>query len=328
MSLTEAPHSFKKPSTSEELSAPGKVFLCGEYAALAGLPAAVLCLAPRFRAVKRGPVSGQSFSDFPVRSPVGRLLHWARAFSSDLPELGEFLDPVQGAGGFGASTAQFILAYTQLARHFQWEMSWQQAWKLYRELMSDEPQIPSGADLVAQALGGLVVFTSAELKVERLGGAAETQLEASASLLIFAATNQAGRKVATHEHLRMISERQLVTPESEFIKRLADPLAEALGGLHAGSVSRLGPALTEYAGVLAAYDLEAPAARADRLALSQLPGVFGVKGCGAMLADAVMVCVQPDSETRGRVIQAAQARQLILVPQPQAAQAGAAGITG
>ena len=65
--------------------------------------------------------------------------------------------------------------------------------------------------------------------------------------------------------------------------------------------------------VLALHGLEAPAARADRLAIQELDGVIGVKGAGAALADGVVVCVRPDSGVREQVIAAALGRGLKLM---------------
>ncbi len=298
MSQTEA-------QRSSSGSAPGKVFLLGEYAVLAGKPAALLALAPRFECVHRNFAGSEAFAAFPEKSPVGRLLRWAVRLSPKLPDLGYFVDPLAGAGGFGASTAQYLLAYTQLAQALDWERGWLRAWTLYRELMSDEPIVPSGADLVSQALGGLTVFSSERLLAERLDGVLDP-----AALLVFAATGHAGRKVATHEHLRSIADRGLIEPGSLLLATLAAPLAQGLAALRSGSHERLGPALTAYAEALAGHGLEAPAAREDRLALHAIEGVIGVKGAGALLSDGVVVCVRPDTEVRAQVIAAASARGL------------------
>jgi hypothetical protein len=92
---------------------------------------------------------------------MARLLDWAQ--TQGLPELGlEWVDPYQGAGGFGASTAQFALAYFAFmqasAERAETAGDWKSAWDLYRSLMGSDVLVPSGADLVAQWQGGVVEF--------------------------------------------------------------------------------------------------------------------------------------------------------------------------
>jgi hypothetical protein len=75
-----------------------------------------------------------------------------------------------------------------------------------------------------------------------------------------------------------------------------------------------GGAVTRAALALAEAGLESPEARADREALCRLPGVWGVKGCGALLSDSVLVVVEPGRNSeRAQLIEAAQHRGLRLV---------------
>src|SRR3954465_7430670 len=104
-------------------SVPGKVFVLGEYAVLADHPALIATVGPRFR-TDFGKDSGATpgAPDFHPRSPAGRLLSQARAARVSLPSFG-FVDPYRGAGGFGASTAQFALLYRALAQEMGLELS-------------------------------------------------------------------------------------------------------------------------------------------------------------------------------------------------------------
>src|SRR4051812_12557045 len=105
---------------SAALSSPGKVFVLGEYAVLDGRPAVVASVGPRFSMdVREGTAP---FHPHP-QSPVARLMDWAdRAGAYDSSEMKlDFQDPFHGAGGFGASTAQFALAYRVLAAGAGWD---------------------------------------------------------------------------------------------------------------------------------------------------------------------------------------------------------------
>src|SRR5262245_22216155 len=115
------------------LSAPGKAFILGEYAVLGGLPAVIAAVPPRFQ-LRAGESTGHGFH---AESPAGRLLEYTSAKGVAIPPL-EFGDPLKGAGGFGASTAQFALVYLALAEKAGWAKDWRSAWILYRELTRTE----------------------------------------------------------------------------------------------------------------------------------------------------------------------------------------------
>jgi mevalonate kinase len=307
------------------VSIPGKVFVLGEYAVLADKPALVATLGRRFRMVFSGlldPSESSEFegelpslelspdcsvlSRFHPQSPAGRLLEWAS--SRGVPVLSElrfqFQDPHGGAGGFGASTAQFALLYSVLAERMDLPANALAARALYRDLMStgNIGLLPSGADLVAQWSGGVVSFDPAAGTVRPSWGDRDW-----GDLLVFSAAAQVGRKVATHDHLRTLKDGELAG--------LADRLAEITrAASRETSGESLGDALDRYADELSEAGLEVEAARADRRALRARPGVLGVKGSGAMLADGVIVLMDSESGLhRASLIEAASARGLRLV---------------
>jgi hypothetical protein len=295
-------------------SIPSKVFLFGEYAVLAGLPAAAVALAPRFSAET---IDGSGGDGVPPRSPWGRLeRHAGRAISL------AFQDPFRGAGGFGASTAQFALAFA----------AWQaasapgapatpsspanavQAWRLYKELSADEAVPPSGADLVAQIHGGVTVFDPAARGCRATGSGIRWD-----SFLVFSATAQEGRKVATHVHLAERAERRDLEPASPLVRALERPLREGLQALDGGDTVALGRAMDAYGRALWSHGLECEATSRDRYALGLLPGVLALKGAGALQSDALIALIDPalpeDEKLHSRraLISAAENRGLELV---------------
>lgn len=76
----------------------------------------------------------------------------------------EFQDPLEGLGGFGASSAQFALLHGlyqlqgQLDVEAERFFDWHSLLKDYRSLHSDGGTPPSGADVVSQCRGGLLIF--------------------------------------------------------------------------------------------------------------------------------------------------------------------------
>ena len=172
-----------------KLAVPSKVFIIGEYAVLDGSPAIVATFAPRFTLACVSSSEAKK-EVFHPDSPAGRLMKQSR-----WEGIWEFVDPYSGSGGFGGSTAEFLLTYAvaQLKSDLNPvpENAWD-AWSRYRRFT---PRA-SGADLVAQWLGGVVVVdlkkqSALQLDTDRIGN----------SILVFSAAHQENRKVKTHEHL-------------------------------------------------------------------------------------------------------------------------------
>lgn len=299
-----------RESVIASYSAPGKVFILGEYAVLGGLPSVIAAVGPRFTLDLLADDEGDSFHP---QSPVARLLDWAGRLGAATTSV-RFNDAQAAgskAGGFGASTAQFALIYRALADHENWDTSWEKVWALYRELtraQRGEGFPPSGADLVAQWSGGIRLFQmkgECAAITEDLSGPFDWS-----RVLVFSAGEQQGRKVATHEHLATLKDR---TRFGELLSALEKPLTRGIAAIREGNVKTLGSALTEYADVLAQAGLEIPATREDRAVLSALPGVLGVKGAGALQADALVVAFGGTEKQRADLIGAAEARNLVLV---------------
>ena len=276
-------------------SAPGKVFLLGEYAVLAGAPAILAALGPRFELRAREAASSDLAESagiahpFAPASPAGRLIAVARERGVRGWEL-DWTDPLAGQGGFGASTAQFALTYLALAPAAGWSSDWTSAWRLYRELASGEPLAPSGADLAIQLQGGVGAFSAS---------AFDPTLTTIRNLpaqpwLVFSATGIPGRKTATHDHLASLAAadfRDPLTPRLRSLSRIAEL---ALDSIRRGQLAEFASALNVYGDALADLGLEHPSTSRERAAIRALPGVWAAKGAGAMQSDTMVVCVDPE----------------------------------
>ena len=296
-----------KAQQCEFASIAGKVFLLGEYAVLMGLPAVVAAVGPRF--TLKGSVDQATLKGTPG-SPLDRLIQFETKENRRDPILMEVVDPHHQRGGFGASTAEFALAYMAYRNQGTPEVQgsgkthWKKVWALYRSLMTDphsQSVAPSGADLVAQWQGGVLFFDPTGPHCMDLW-----PLMDWSGLLIFSATGIPGRKMATHRHLEDLR------LDSRAHDLLEVPLRDGVSAIEAGSFPKLGQAMTAYAEALASLGLETQAAKADREILSKLPGVLGVKGAGAGLSDSVLVALQNHS-ARDQVIERAKSLGLVLV---------------
>jgi len=266
-------------SASTTLSVPGKTFLVGEYLALDGGPSIILATEPRFvlRAAKRqrrSSAAGRPHS-FAGASPAGRL--YVRHDSDFSGWSFRFEDPHRGAGGLGASSAQFLLMYNWLMKTAALQpdlYDWQRLLEEYRVCAwNGEGHPPSGADVVAQAVGGVCEFDGRRLTARRL--------EWSFSSLSFSLL-RTGVKLATHEHLKRAKDAPY--------ELLRETVARASRALLERDEKGLVAAVGRYGEILVGAELTAESTLGLLSALkSQVPGVRAAKGCGAMGADVILV---------------------------------------
>jgi mevalonate kinase len=279
------------------LSVPSKAFLIGEYAVLSGAQALVATFGPRF---SLGPKNraDQNAVVFHPDSPAGRLMKANR-----WEGIWEYTDPYQGTGGFGGSTAEFLLGYaiSQIKSDspIQSPVSDEDAWRAWNRYKEFTP-LASGADLVAQWLGGTV---SVDIK-----GTSARRLELGdlgRCLLIFSAAHQEDRKVKTHEHLTAPAAQ---IKASSYMILLIERATDAISR---GNVHQFASSLNQYGDLLRDAGLEVPATSQDREAIIRIPGVIGVKGTGALQSDGLVVIVDPlELDRRDEIVRAVEKRDL------------------
>lgn len=259
------------------LSAPGKTFLSGEYLALKGGPAVVLSLAPRFRLKVR---RGQGHSPFHPESPAGKLVaqHPEVFAGLDL----EFVNPYN-QGGFGGSTAEFLLANALVQfgpgawTEHQFDLDVRRALSDYRDLHKDHAVKPSGADLVAQSCGWVTGF-------DRRGG--KIQVFAWPFPHLGFMTFATGLKVATHEHLKDLVGR--IEAQPDLFEALETPAQVVWDSFVKRSEGQFLVGMNDFNRALEAMGLVNETVAEKTRLLKQVNGVRVVKGCGALGADVVL----------------------------------------
>lgn len=262
-------------SSSLVFTVPGKSFLAGEYLAMKGGPSLLFTSKPRFELhTKLG--TGKADGIHP-ESPAGKLIAGHQTFFSkyDL----KFVDPHDGRGGWGASTAQFLAAFVfnewresceletlkSLSISRLLESYWKYAW-------NGEGYRPSGADLVAQYKGSLTFF---ERSTGHVGVYGWTFSEIDFALI------PTGKKLPTHEHLKTLADFDASGIEAA--------LAKIRSSLMSGNSAEFVAGVQDNAKALATLGFVAPYTQDFCKELSQKPGVLAVKGCGALGADVVLV---------------------------------------
>lgn len=253
------------------LSAPSKTFLVGEYAVLANGPALVLNTRPRFEL--RVSMGEGRLSGLPAGSPAAR---WLKAREPLLSKFDiEFHDPHAGAGGLGASGAQFLLVHTlttwlqvAFARALQGP-DLKAVWNDLQVLSSGQG---SGADVLAQTVGGVALVQVATTLAEPHPW---PYPELAWSIV------RTHQKVATHEHLAGLDRQALsllVAPASETVSSFG----------RAGWEIFLGHVQT-FAARLRDGGLQAAHALSLVKVLEAEPWCLLAKGCGALGADTVLL---------------------------------------
>ncbi len=258
------------------LSAPGKTFLLGEYVALSGGPALLAATGPRFKLKIHFHCDRPSEEFAHPQSPAGRLL---QKYGDELKEWDlKFVDPYEGAGGLGASSAQFLLLYALLTwknsplLQAERELDLKAVLAAHRECAwNGEGVPPSGADLVAQIRGGLCYFDkkngilkSSRWPFDKLG------------FSLF----KTPFKLATHEHLRTLSE----VPQ----EGLAGWVRAAQKAIEEKKPESFVDAVKGFGAELHRQQLVC-SETSDLLAqLKSSPLVLAGKGCGALGADVIL----------------------------------------
>jgi len=169
---------------------PAKTFIFGEYIALLGGPTLIATTKPDFELHIDESDKTELIGIHP-NSPAGKFYQSEKDFFAHKKI--SFHDPYHGLGGYGASSAQFVLLYR--ARYG--DTHWQQLLNAYHQFAWNGEGIkPSGADVIAQATGDITEFFARENILKKH---AWPFSDAQFSIL------HTQKKLATHEHLKNLS---------------------------------------------------------------------------------------------------------------------------
>ncbi|MDR3187017.1 MAG: hypothetical protein LBT63_01120 [Holosporaceae bacterium] len=252
-------------------SAKSKTFLVGEYAVLFGGSAVLLATDPEFKLLAARTTTGESLAGIGDGSAAHKFYLAHKNVFKNLSI--RFTDPFNGAGGLGASSAQFVLLYKLYLRLSGGNFDAKSFLEEYRTLATcgTASLKPSGADCLTQCYNHSICFSPHDGSVGKI--------EWDFPHLDFAIF-RTGFKVVTHEHLRELRPMD-VSELKEFSSGALQSFVDGDEDSLVENVQNFFNALKEMRLVL-----EQISNLVEKIL--KLDGVLAAKGCGAMGADTII----------------------------------------
>ena len=251
---------------------PCKTFLFGEYAALRQQSAVLITTSPCFIIEK---TTAKELNGIHPDSPAGKYWHKNAKHHYGL----RFYDPLQGIGGLGASSAQFIGAWMaqntdspKLDIEKQQRMLedyWHFAW-------NGHGNKPSGYDVLAQSSQQCVYINNTKQQPSEIAWPFK-----DLSLLLV----HSGNKLATHLHLQ-----DAIIPEDCYAT-LSDSADKGWSAIRTADAQRFIAAVNKARETLESYQLLASQSQFLMKKFEDFSFVYALKGCGAMGADIIALVI-------------------------------------
>ncbi len=213
-------------------------------------------------------------------SPAGKFYAKHRDIFQDLSLT--FADAHREAGGFGASSAQFVLLYKLMLQLSNREFCIKDFLQEYRSFASNNGVLPSGADCVCQFSNHHTYFDSKTCTAE--------QIEFDLPNIAFAIF-KTNFKVATHEHLRTLQADFDISELQKHTQNVADGLKMKNEKLTINGVNNFFQCLCEMSLVL-------PQTKETVSQLKKDNAILAAKGCGALGADTIIVLYKKGTKNR------------------------------
>lgn len=263
-----------------ELSAPGKTFLLGEYYVMQAGEAFVINTAPRFH-LSCEPATKTTQQGISPHSPAAKFIADNMAIFSDFKF--KFIDPYNRLGGFGASTAQFLLVYK--AKHLLLgitaELKKSELLQdYYRYSWNGQGMMPSGADLLAQMTGGLSYVNKKTLE--------NTPQNWPFPDLDFHVIHTKN-KLATHKHLKNLTEINTVNLQTAFM--------DCKQAVHSCDAALFCESVNQYHAELSKLKLVSDNSLGLIQSFAKTVNLLAAKGCGAMGADTLLLITDTNQKT-------------------------------
>lgn len=288
----------------------GKTFLCGEYIALKGGPSLILTDEPNFTCTFHKDIStldsealdSQNLLEtLHPHSPAGKWLQKHKDFYS-LYRAINFDDPYKGKGGFGASSAQFLSLYLYMKDQLKEPIDLDTLLESYREMAwNGRGLVPSGADVIAQFASSMNSMNNLSSKVmpkkasalkeslvfiDNRDGNLQSELFSWPFKDLGYMLLHTGQKLATHKHLESLTAEGLGD-----LSDLCEVATKMRVTLEKKQSENFLEGLAKYSDLLEKRKWVSQWTLDALQFIQKLHGVSGAKGCGAMGADVIFVCL-------------------------------------
>lgn len=266
-----------------QIACGGKVFIVGEYACIEGGPALLGTIAPEFSITIERSNDCAPSSSMHEQSPAGLYLRSQEHVLKGVRLIWD--DPYATPIGVGSSSAQFILSVAAIA-HLKGQPlpTAKSILELYWKTVGQSQGIrPSGADVVAQWVGGNILFRNKPFECRSL------RPWSSDAQFILAYT---GHKAKTHEHLLKLEQAGFPHAYRSSLQHLDNLTLKALQAWEDADARSLGLTLNEYQSALLKAGLASAEFTAALGEIQKLSGVLGCKGSGAQGGDCVLLLVE------------------------------------
>lgn len=262
------------------ISCPSKTFIVGEYLAMQGGPAIIANTKPRFK-MAITTASDTTFEDsINPMSPAGQFIKKHPQLFHDFKL--RFTDPHNRKGGFGASSAQYLIvnAFKQwLDDSQQFDVNKIDRIQLLQEYINyawtGAGPKPSGADLIGQVYGHFTFYHRETDELLTL----QWPFDRLAFLIV-----RTGVKIATHKHLEAINELN-----NEQQQQLAAIVMQVKTALNNNDPEQFIQAINAYGATLSELNLLINSSRLILAKLKANPHILATKGCGALGADVIFM---------------------------------------
>lgn len=281
------------------VSLPSKTFFAGEYLALLDGPAILLNTDPRFDNKFELNTEKEFYSN-PIEDEENPLsIYWEENEDFLLDFDYDFIDPYQGRGGFGASSARwagfyaFVNQYhpamsiffdrTQNKNDFTKNIDFsfiETFLEKYRSFTKSKFP-PSGYDVISQWIGKVAYIDIKNKVLKRF----DWPFDGLSFVLI-----KSKEKIATHEHLKNLDKKSDIPG-----KEIRTCVEKVLTAFETKNQSLLIEGINENYEVLKKASLLAPEAMKVIEDLKKQEYVLAAKGCGALGADVYCVIVKTEN---------------------------------
>ena len=251
--------------------APSKTFIVGEYAVLYGAPALLLNTKPCFT-LQAWHENETRHCPFHPDSPAGL---YYKKFEYEFKKLRiVFSDPHNGLGGFGCSSAEFLLLKKLHDAVLEKKSCPWDTLSEYKIITENQTPAPSGADVVAQFhyMTEIILYRPETKEISQLSWP-------------FASINYSvkhtGYKIKTHE--------SLIKPNTLPVKRMTDIVEATALALKQTDSSAFAKCIQDYEKIMDEQHLVCENTKNITQNLLLKGNIRAAKGCGTLAADVIFI---------------------------------------